>query len=233
MRRSIEKTEFFMTEFVVIDLKKWKRREYFEHYYRQVPCRFSLTVELDVTRLVQSVKKQGLMFFPVFIHLLASVVNRHQEFRTGFNSSGELGYWRQVWPNYTVFHPQNRSFSTLWTPFSENFDDFYLNYVRDWEKYGEIEGFAPKPEMPENIFNVSCLPWVNFTSLDLDLPRSDNYLLPIFTLGKFSEKNGGTFAPLAMQFHHAVCDGFHAALLVNELQELCNGFGEKNEHQRF
>lgn len=58
-----------MTEFVVIDLKEWKRREYFEHYYRQVPCRFSLTVELDVTRLVQSVKKQGLMFFPRFLFI--------------------------------------------------------------------------------------------------------------------------------------------------------------------
>lgn len=216
-----------MADFIVIDKKEWKRREYFEHYYRQVPCRFSLTVELDVTRLVQSVKKQGLMFFPVFIHLLALVVNRHQEFRTGFNSSGELGYWRQVWPEYTVFHPQTQSFSTLWTPFSENFDEFYLNYVRDWEKYGEIEGFAPKPERPENVFNISCLPWVNFTSFNLDLPRSDNYLLPIFTLGKFVEKNGGIFAPLALQLHHAVCDGFHAALLIDGLQELCNGFGEK------
>ena len=46
-------------------------------------------------------------------------------------------------------------------------------------------------------------------------------------LKEFVEKNGGIFAPLALQLHHAVCDGFHAALLINELQELCDVFGEK------
>ncbi len=214
-------------DFVLVDKQNWQRREYFEHYYRQVPCRFSLTVELDVVRLVQSAKKKELMFFPVFVHLLSRVVNRYTEFRTCYNKNGELGYWREIWPEYTVFHSQSKCFSRLWTPFSNKFDEFYLDYVRDWEKYGEIETFAPKPERPENLFNISCLPWVNFTSFNLELPQSDDYLLPIFTLGKFVEKNEKIYAPLAVQMHHAVCDGYHAALLINELQDLCNGFGKK------
>lgn len=214
-------------EFVLIDRQNWKRSEYFEHYTSDVPCSFSLTAELDITLLVQNVKKRNLMFFPVFVHLLSQVINRHTEFRTCYNKNGELGYWREIWPCYTVFHNQSKSFSTLWTPFDADFDAFYLDYIRDWEKYGEIEAFSPKPDMPENVFNISCLPWVNFTAFNLQFPLEQKYLLPIFTLGKFVEKSEKIYAPLAVQMHHAVCDGYHAALLINELQDLCNDFERK------
>lgn len=43
---------------------------------------------------------------------------------------------------------------------------------------------------------------------------------PIFTMGKFEEEGGKILLPLAVQLHHAVCDGFHLCRLVNELQDL-------------
>ena len=47
--------------------------------------------------------------------------------------------------------------------------------------------------------------------------------IPIFTLGKYYEEDGKILLPLAVQVHHAVCDGFHICRFVNELQELING----------
>lgn len=38
-------------KFHKIDLQTWKRREYFEHYVSSIPCTYSLTVKLDITKI--------------------------------------------------------------------------------------------------------------------------------------------------------------------------------------
>lgn len=49
-----------------------------------------------------------------------------------------------------------------------------------------------------------------------------NFFSPMFTLGKYNQKEEKVVLPLAVQVHHSVCDGFHLARLYNELQALCN-----------
>ena len=83
----------------------------------------------------------------------------------------------------------------------------------------EMEG---KPNAPENIFNVSMIPWSTFDGFNLNLQKGYDYLIPIFTMGKYYKEDNKIILPLAIQVHHAVCDGFHICRFVNELQELIN-----------
>lgn len=39
--------------FTRIDRSTWPREEYFRHYFTQVPCTYSATFKLDITRLRQ------------------------------------------------------------------------------------------------------------------------------------------------------------------------------------
>lgn len=48
-----------------------------------------------------------------------------------------------------------------------------------------------------------------FTSFNINVFGDGKYLLPIFTLGKYFEENEKRMIPLAIQVHHAVCDGYH------------------------
>ena len=75
-----------------------------------------------------------------------------------------------------------------------------------------------------NVLNVSMIPWVHFTAFNLNLQHGDQYLLPIFTLGKYQEKDGRRMLPLAIQVHHAVCDGYHIALFMEKLQQKTAAF---------
>ena len=84
--------------------------------------------------------------------------------------------------------------------------------------YGTVEAFNAKPDTPENCFDVSMIPWASFESFHLHT-QGFTYLLPIFTMGKYCEENGEYYLPLALQVHHAVCDGFHACRFINTLQE--------------
>ena len=198
-----------------IDHRAWKREEFFRHYHEDAPCFYSMTVSLDVTRL----RAAGLRLYPAMLHALSTIVNRHEEFRTAI-VGGAVGVYDVLFPCYTVFHPETETFSNLWTAYRPDYAGFLAAYEEDLRLYGHLEGFAPKPGTPENIFTVSMLPWASFEGFHLELPRGNDYLLPIFTMGRMHARDGRTLLPLALQVHHAVCDGFHACRLVREAQEL-------------
>ena len=204
--------------FKKIDQECWARKEYFEHYFSNTPCTYSITVKLDITRIKE--RKQKL--YPTMLYYLTTIVNRHPEFRTAINEKGELGIYSEMLPCYTVFHKDTETFSSLWTEYTPNLDDFCTAYEDDMARYGEQHGLMGKPNVPSNSFTVSVLPWTIFEGFNLNLQRGYNYLIPIFTIGKYYLENKRIVLPIAVQVHHAVCDGFHVCRFVNELQELIN-----------
>lgn len=74
----------------------------------------------------------------------------------------------------------------------------------------------------ENMFFVSANPRVSFTSFDLNVANMDNFFAPVFTMGKYYTQGDKVLMPLAIQVHHAVCDGFHVGRMLNELQQYCD-----------
>lgn len=204
--------------FTPVDLKTWNRKEYFEHYLHDVPCTYSMTVKLDIT----AVRKSGKKLYPVMLYCLASAVNTYPEFRTALDASGSPGIFGEMHPSYTIFHPETQTFSNPWTKYDPDFDAFCAAYEKDLAVYGKAEGFSPKPGMPKNTFCVSMIPWISFEGFQLNLQKGYDSLLPIFTMGRFYTEGEKTILPLAMQVHHAVCDGFHACRFLKTLQELVN-----------
>lgn len=61
---------------------------------------------------------------------------------------------------------------------------------------------------------------ISFTGFNLNINNNSNYLLPIITAGKFINKGNSIYLPLSLQVHHSVCDGYHAGLFMNSIQEL-------------
>lgn len=213
----------------LIDMEKWPRRQHFHHYLQEARCTYSLTVQLDITELRRRLKERGYKAYAAQIYMLATQVNRFPEFRCSLDDRGRLGYWDEVWPNYTVFHPASETFFSLWTPFSSVFRSFHEAYLADIAAcQGDASGlgFSPKGAEPANSFSVSSLPWLDFSAFNLNLYTEGRYLLPIFTFGRYSEQDGRTLLPLAIQVHHAVCDGFHVGRFVEELQKMADACSE-------
>lgn len=200
--------------FTPIDREHWARREYFDHYFSQVPCTYSAVFKLDITKL----RQQGRKLYPTMLYQIAGEVNRWEQFRTALNSRGQLGVYDQMHPCYTIFHKESETFSNLWTEYTPDYEAFCQAYQRDMEEYGGNLGMEAKPGTPENTFPVSMLPWASFEGFNLNLQKGYDYLLPIFTMGRYYEENGRTLLPLAVQVHHGVCDGFHLCRFVSGLQ---------------
>lgn len=164
--------------------------------------------------------------YPALIYMITTTVNQFPEFRISTNADGKLGYWGELIPSYTIFNKDLETFSSIWTMFNTSFSKFYNECSKDIENYSKASCLTPKSNEPLNTFNISCLPWVNFTGFNLNVYTDGAYTLPIFTIGKFNEQDKKTLIPLALQVHHSVCDGFHVSKFINSLQKLADNFDE-------
>ncbi|MFJ5714534.1 type A chloramphenicol O-acetyltransferase [Neobacillus sp. NPDC093127] len=208
-------------KFNLIDRENWDRNQYFEHYLNQ-KCTFSISANIDITILLERLRNKGIKLYPSFIYMVSKTVNSHSEFRTCFNDEGVLGYWDQMIPSYTIFHEDNKTFSCIWTEFSNEFCVFYKNYQEDIKQYGVVKGLFTKENEPKNSFPISSIPWVSFTGFNLNINNDGDFLLPIITGGKYFNLEDRTLLPISLQVHHAVCDGYHASTFLDELQHLSN-----------
>lgn len=207
-------------QYKIINIDQWNRREHFESF-SNIQCGFTVTVEIDITSALSVIKKQQYQFYPTMIYLITRAVNQLPAFKMGMKD-GELIEWGLLHPSYTIFHPESETFSALWTTYHSDITKFMANYLEDFTIYQDDLRFLPKPNMPENTFDISCLPWLSFTGFTLSFPKVDNHFKPIMTMGKYREKAGIVSLPMAIQVHHAVCDGFHVAKFVETLQKLCD-----------
>lgn len=209
-----------------IDIEKWNRKEYYIHYMNQLPCTYSLTTNIDITNMLSAIKKASKKIYPAQIYIIASIVNQYKEFRMTRNHDGDLGYWDEVNPSYTIFNKSSETFSSIWTMYNRDFSLFYDSCTKDIIKYSQSICLMPKPDEPSNTFTISSLPWVNFTGFNINVFSEGNYLPPIFTMGKFIETNNTVLMPISIQVHHAVCDGFHIGRFINSLQNLASNIEE-------
>lgn len=212
-------------KFYLIDRENWQRKEYFEHYLQQQTS-FSITNDINITVLMENLKKKNLKLYPAFIFMITKIVNAHQEFRTNFNAEGQLGYWEEMLPSYTIFDKQSCTFSCVWTSNYTTFTEFYTQYEQDIETYKGTDRMFPKMPIPENNIPISMIPWCSFTGFNLNIHNGGDYLLPIITGAQYASINGEYRLPISLQFHHAVCDGYHAGIFMNELQKLADNSAE-------
>lgn len=209
-----------MTEARPIELDQWPRREHFEHYLTRVECTYAITVELDVTEMIAALRVSPWKSYIAQIWAIASVVNRHAEFRMTLTDEKAPATWDVVHPSYTVFNPERETFASVWSPFHAEFSSFHEHAAEVLATYRNATSFQPQTDMPPNAFDISSVPWASFTGFSLQIRDGWKHLLPIFTLGRYREVQGRTVMPVAVQVHHAAADGFHTARLIQELQGL-------------
>jgi len=219
-------------EYTPVDMSRWARKEHFEVFQSFAQSTFNQTVLLDVTALLKHIKQAGWKFYPTIIFLLSKAVNSHAEFRMAIKNN-ELVIWNEVHPSYTIFHSETETFSSLWSHYDGNIHHFQKIYSEDTAQYGDNLSYWPKAESRENVFFISAIPWVSFTSFNTNVANMQNFFSPMFTLGKYYNQGEKILLPLAVLVHHSVCDGFHVARLINELQEMCDDIVHLSEAYNF
>ena len=202
--------------FKLINKDGWERNQYYNHYFFNVPCTYSMTVKLDIT----NIKNKNIKLYPAMLYFITTIVNLYEEFRTAIHKNGEVGIYSEMSPSYTIFNKKTKIFSNIWTLYNPDLEKFCDSYEKDVSQYFMKDIIEAKTNKPENTFPISMIPWTTFDGFNLNIKNGYECLLPIFTMGKYYKHNEKFFMPLSIQVHHAVCDGFHLCRFINDLQEL-------------
>lgn len=200
-----------------IDVENWSRRDLFKLYTTDLRIVMNLTVEIDVTNLLAFAKQNGLHFYPVMIWVVSKLMNARDEFKYSLRPDGTLIKWDAVYPSYTDFDPETETFNKFVTAYCDDVFEFHARVMADRERHKGKVGFVP--DQPENVFDISCLPWTHYSGLDLHVYGDGKSLFPIVIWGKYEERDGKQLLPVTMLFHHACGDGFHLSRFFGELQQ--------------
>ncbi len=110
--------------FIPIDMQHWERKEHYQYYINLVKAKYTITAEIDVTKLISEIKQKHLKFYPSFLYAIIHNINQNKEFRMGYNEQGQLGYWDICHPSYTIFHNDDKTFSDIWSEYHSSFTVF-------------------------------------------------------------------------------------------------------------
>ncbi len=212
-------------KFTPIDLNGWPRSQMFYYFTKMAPTGYSLTSNIDVTKLKQVIKNADMKFFPAYLWLVTKNLNRQIEFKVA-EKEEVVGYYDTLTPLYASFHKDDCTFSLMWTEYSDSFLTFYNAYLDNQKQYGENHGVLCQSQIPPppNAYTVSCIPWVSFEHFAVHSYENKPYYFPSVEAGKFFEKDGKTFMPLSMTCHHATTDGYHVNRFLEDLQQDMDSF---------
>ena len=202
-----------------IDLEHWPRREHYAYYTQKLKIEYNLTVPMQVGDFLEFCHRNQYKFYPAFICVVTKVMNSIENFRMFRDQAGDLCVWDYLVPNYTFFHNDDKTFSDCWSDWSDDFDTFYQNIVRDMERYKDQKGIKARKDQPANFYCISCVPWIEFTAVGSRMTNGEPQFFPIVTMGKYHTEHGKTTMPVTMMIAHAVCDGYHAGLFFTALQK--------------
>ena len=131
--------------------------------------------------------------------------------------------FRIIWI-YTIFHNDDHTFSDCWTDFSEDFNIFYQDILKDMATAATKKGIKAKEGQPANFYCISCTPWTTFTGYSSRVSNGEPSFFPIVLMGKYKQHGKKILMPVNITIAHAVADGYHVGLFFQYLQEEINNY---------
>lgn len=200
---------------VPIDLSTWERKALFESFRDFSEPFHGVCLRIDCTETFRFAKSSGVSVFLTLVHRSLAAAHRVENFKTRI-----LG--EQVWL-YDEIHGGSavgRENGTIGFG-TYRYHPHILPFVR--EASLEVESVKNRRDLErysgQDLIRFSVLPWFDFTSIsharNLLVPDS----APRITFGKISESNGRYTMPISIHVHHALADGSHVGLFVEQLEQ--------------
>ena len=212
----------------VIDRETYYRKGVFRHFSEDCKCSTSMTARIDVTDLVNYSKEAGTKFYINFLYILSKVLNSREDYKMGYLwQTEELICYDVINPTQYVFHEDTETFTLVYTEYQVDYKAFYANALQKMEKAKNTREYGLDLENHPNWFDASCIPWLSYDSLHIELPDGYLFFAPIVNWGQYRKENGRLLMPVTVRLNHAIADGFLVANVFRLLQLEIKSFVQK------
>ena len=212
----------------VIDRESYYRKGVFRHFSEDCKCSTSMTARIDVTDLVNYSKEAGTKFYINFLYILSKVLNSREDYKMGYLwQTEELICYDVINPTQYVFHEDTETFTLVYTEYQVDYKAFYENSLQAMEKAKNTREYGLDLENHPNWFDASCIPWLSYDSLHIELPDGYLFFAPIVNWGQYRKENGRLLMPVTVRLNHAIADGYLVANVFRLLQLEIKSFVQK------
>ena len=212
----------------VIDRETYYRKGVFRHFSEDCKCSTSMTARIDVTDLVNYSKEAGTKFYINFLYILSKVLNSREDYKMGYLwQTEELICYDVINPTQYVFHEDTETFTLVYTEYQVDYKAFYENSLQEMEKAKNTREYGLDLENHPNWFDASCIPWLSYDSLHIELPDGYLFFAPIVNWGQYRKENGRLLMPVTVRLNHAIADGYLVANVFRLLQLEIKSFVQK------
>ena len=201
-----------------LDLATWPRRDLFEFYRNYDNPFFNVCMRLDVTTLVQELRKHKSVSVALTYHYIAlKAANEIEQFR--YRVRGDRVLVHDVINGGTTLMLPNETFTLVYFDYADTFAEFIGPAQRALDEKKRDGRFEPRHDDDARI-HCTTLPWLAFTSFShaRNWGREDS--VPKMSFGKFTQENDRTLMPFSVEVHHALVDGLHVGRYVALIEEM-------------
>ena len=201
-----------------IDLETWPRREQYRYFRSLDRPQYDLCARLDVTRFCAFMKARGGSSYHAMGYFVVRAANGVPAFRMRIREGRPLLHER-VNPSFTEPRADGELFKCVGVEWCEDLGEFLRRCGEASARQGD-RFLLDSEEARDDYLYLSCLPWVDFTSVSQAGSFDRDDAVPHITWGKYAREGGRVTMPLSVTAHHAFCDGIHVGRFYDALQRM-------------
>lgn len=195
-----------------IDMETYKRRQHFKYFNSLAYPYVGVTVNVDITELLQKIKAEKLPFFLTICYCVSKAVKAVPEFRQRIVDDKIIEF-----DDCRVSHIvalDDGTFCYCDLDSNRSFED-YIDYAPAEQEKARQQRSIEEEDKTDKVF-ISTVPWFSYTSLiqPVPMPADSN---PRITWGKYFMQENKVLLPLSVLCHHALIDGIHIAEFYRQL----------------
>lgn len=203
-------------DYKYLDMETYKRKNHFEYFNSLAYPYVGLTVNVDITDLLKTIKAKRLPFFLSVCYCVSRAANRVPEFRQRILNNQIIEYDDCLTSHTVALSDGTYCYCDLDS--NRSFEDYICYAVYEQEKAKQKNSIDENADDTLGKIFISTIPWVSYTALinPTPVPADSN---PRITWGKYFVQNEKVLLPVSVLCHHALVDGLHISKFYDFLNE--------------
>lgn len=211
-----------INNYEVININTYLGRKHFLAFKDLDTPTYAFTTELDISLFYAYIKKHNLPAYLSLIYLINNAVNKIPEFRLRYVNN-ELRLYEYADPGFTIMTDLGKYDNCDDVRIHSDYQTFIAEGRQEINRLKDGSGLLlEQNDTRYDYIFYSSVPWIELTSLTQVMNNDEFAYIPRIAWDKFKITDDKVTMHLFMQVHHAVIDGYPAALAVQEIQKALN-----------
>lgn len=203
-----------------LDIETWNRKEQYDFFRNFDNPYYNICVNVDVTTLLNYIKKLNLSFSLTTLYLSLKAANENEFMR--YRIHGDKVIIHDVIHAGQTILNEDKTFSFCYFEHKNSYSEFEENAQKILSEHHS----GPKKLRPatheDNLIHYSSVPWISFNSISHARKFDQGISIPKIVFGRYFTELDKVKMPFSIEVHHALVDGYHVGEYLNYFQNLLN-----------